>query len=371
MTTPRRDPEMLLRQWWEEGAPRAIAAGLTALSVGYRVGLAVRERAYGWGLLRTGRLPCPVISVGNITLGGSGKTPAVEVAALALRELGASPAVISRGYGRQSRGVAVVADRDGVKLDARGAGDEPLLLAERLPGIPVVVGENRFEAGQAAVERCGATVVVLDDGFQNRTVSKDLEILVLNGRAPWGNGRLFPRGALREPLTALARADLVVITNATDPDAGAARGRVRRHNERAPVIRASYVATEARETRSGSRVEAKALAGRRLLAFCGLASPKSFAGTLAGLGIQIAATMEFPDHHWYTAADLDELAKQAKGIGAEGLVTTEKDWVRLRGLEPPPAPLWVLPVRLAVDAGHEDWLRALGRILASSGARRI
>ncbi len=371
MTAPRRDPEILLRQWWEEGAPRAIAVGLTALSIGYRLGLAARERAYGWGFLATGRLPCPVISIGNITLGGSGKTPMVELAALALRELGASPAVVSRGYARQSRGVAVVADRDGIKLDARRAGDEPLLLAERLPGIAVVVGENRFEAGRAAVERCGATAVVLDDGFQNRTVSKDLEIVVLNGHAPWGNGRLFPRGALREPMSALARADLVAITNATDMGARAASGRVRSHNERAPVIRAAYVVTEAREMRSGSRVEAKALAGRRLLAFCGLASPKSFADTLAGLGIQVAAIMEFPDHHWYTAADLDGLAQHAKGIGAEGLVTTEKDWVRLRGLEPPPSPLWVLPVRLAVEAGHDDWLRALERALTSSGARRI
>jgi tetraacyldisaccharide 4'-kinase len=371
MTTPRRDPELLLRQWWEEGAPRAIAAALTALSVGYRVGLAARERAYGWGLLRTGRLPCPVISVGNITLGGSGKTPAVELAALALRELGASPAVVSRGYGRQSRGVAVVADRDGVKLDARVAGDEPRLLAERLPGIPVVVGENRFEAGQTAVERCGATAVVLDDGFQNRTVSKDLEILALNGRTPWGNGRLFPRGGLREPLSALARAALVIITNATDADADAATRRVRRHNERAPVIRASYIVTEAREMRSGSRVETKALAGRRLLGFCGLASPASFAVTLAGLGIRSAQMMVFPDHHWYTAADLDELTQQARAIGAEGLVTTEKDWVRLRALEPPRWPLWVLPVRLAVETGHDDWLRALGRTLASSGARRV
>jgi tetraacyldisaccharide 4'-kinase len=370
MTAPRRDPEILLRRWWEEGAPRAIAAGLTALSIGYRLGLATRGCAYRWGFLATGRLPCPVISVGNITLGGSGKTPMVELVALALRELGASPAVVSRGYARQSRGVAVVADRDGVKLDARRAGDEPLLLAERLPGIAVVVGENRFEAGRTALERCGATAVVLDDGFQNRTVNKNLEILVLNGHAPWGNGRLFPRGALREPMSALARADLVVITNATDMGARAASARVRSHNERAPVIRASYVVTEAREMRSGSRVEAKALTGRRLLAFCGLASPRSFADTLAGLGIQIAAIMEFPDHHWYTAADLAGLAQHAKGIAAEGLVTTEKDWMRLRGLEPPPSPLWVLPVRLAVEAGHDDWFRALERALASSGARR-
>lgn len=370
MIAPRRDPEILLRRWWEEGAPGPIAAGLIALSVGYRLGLAARARAYGWGLLRTGRLPCPVVSIGNLTLGGSGKTPTVELAALALRELGASPAVVSRGYGRQSRGVGVVADRDGVKLDARGAGDEPLLLAERLPGIPVVVGEDRFEAGRVAVERCGATVLVLDDGFQNRTVDKDLEVLVLNGRAPWGNGRLFPRGTLREPLSALARADLVVVTNAADAGVSPVSERLRRYTDRASVIRAAYHVTEAREVSSGRRAEAGALAGRRLLAFCGLGSPKSFADTLAGLGVRVGGMMEFPDHHWYTAADLDELARQATAIGTEGLVTTEKDWIRLRGLGLPPAPLWVLPVRLTLETGQEAWIKALGRTLTSSGARR-
>ncbi len=370
MSTPRRDPELLLRRWWEEGPPRPIAAGLTLLSVGYRLGLAVRERAYGWGLLGTGRLPCPVISIGNITLGGSGKTPTVELAALALRELGASPGVVSRGYGRQSRGVAVVADRDGVKLDARAAGDEPLLLAERLPGIPVVVGENRFEAGRAAVEQCGATVLVLDDAFQNRAAGKDLEVLVLNGRAPWGNGRLFPRGSLREPLSALARADMVVVTNAADADATAVSERLRRYNDRASVVRAAYHVTEAQEMRSGRRAEASALAGRRLLAFCGLGSPKSFSDTLAGLGVRLGGTMEFPDHHWYTVTDLQELAQQATAIGAEGIVTTEKDWIRLRGLGLPLVPLWVLSVRLVLETGHEDWIKALGRTLSSSGARR-
>ncbi|HET8577305.1 MAG TPA: tetraacyldisaccharide 4'-kinase [Methylomirabilota bacterium] len=368
MLTPRRDPEMLLRKWWEEGAPRPVAAGLAVLSVGYRLGLAARERAYGWGLLRTGRLPCPVISVGNITLGGSGKTPTVELVVLALRELGATPAVVSRGYGRLSRGVEVAADRDGVRLDAHRAGDEPLMLAERLPGTPVVVGENRFEAGQIALERCGATVVVLDDAYQNRTVHKDLEILVLNGRAPWGNGRLFPRGTLREPLAALARADLVVVTNGTDVDARAVGERLGRHNRRAPVIRASYHVTEARDGQSGRRAEPRTLAGRRLLAFCGLGSPRSFADTLLGLGARVSGIIEFPDHYWYTAADLDGLTRQATAMGAE-LVTTEKDWMRLRSLGLPQAPLWVVPVRLTLETGHEEWIGALGRTLVSSGIR--
>ena len=140
MITPRRDPEILLRRYWETSGPLIVSAGLSALSVGYRVALAAREHAYRWRVLKTGRLPCPVLSVGNITVGGSGKTPVVELVVHCLRELGAAPAVVSRGYGRETRGAYVVADRDAVHLGPRAAGDEPVLLAERLPGTPVVVG---------------------------------------------------------------------------------------------------------------------------------------------------------------------------------------------------------------------------------------
>src|SRR5437867_6214613 len=207
MITPRRDPEILLRRYWDKPDTPVVTAGLSVLSIGYRIALAIRERAYAWRLLSTGRLPCPVVSVGNITLGGSGKTPMVEQVALGLRELGATPAIVSRGYGRATRGVAIVADREGVRLGPRAAGDEPVLLGERLPGVPVIVGENRYEAARVAVERCGATAIVLDDGFQHRTLEKDLEILVVHGPSPWRNRRPFPRGMLREPLSALRRAD--------------------------------------------------------------------------------------------------------------------------------------------------------------------
>src|SRR5262249_5565537 len=225
----------------EARAPPIVTAGLSALGVGYRGALAVREAAYRLGLLHTGRLACPVISVGNITLGGSGKTPVVELAVQTLRELGALPAVVSRGYGRATRGVHVVADRDRIRLGARDAGDEPRLLPERLTGVPVVVGENRLAAGMVAVGECGASVLVLNDGFQHRTIVKDLEIIVANGRTPWGNARLFPRGMLREPLSALARAHLVVVTNPpATADVDAVTEEVRRHNRRAPVLVAAF-----------------------------------------------------------------------------------------------------------------------------------
>lgn len=367
MTTPRRAPEVLLRRYWDNPDTPVVTAGLAALSLGYRGALRIRDLAYRAGILRTGRLPRPVVSVGNLTLGGSGKTPTVELVVRTLQDLGAVPAVVSRGYGRVTRGVQLVADREGARAEARAAGDEPLLLAERLPGVTVVVGENRYEAGRLVVERHGATALVLDDGFQHRTLAKDLEVLVVQGRVPWGNARVFPRGTLREPLAALGRAHVVVVTNPAGPDAvDQVTATVRRFNASAAVIPAAYQLEPAIESQTGRRVPIAELAGRRLLAFAGLGSPQSFADTLDGAGIRRVALVEFPDHHWFTRSDLGELVRDARVTGAQGLVTTEKDWVRLRSLPAPPLPLWVLPVRLALASGHDVWHRLLAGVLGSA-----
>jgi tetraacyldisaccharide 4'-kinase len=365
VTTPRRAPEVLLRRYWDDPDTPVVTAGLSVLSWAYRAALAVRDRAYRWGVLPTGRLPCPVISVGNLTLGGTGKTPTVELVVRTLQDLGALPAVLSRGYGRSTRGVHVVADREAIRAEARSGGDEPRLLAERLPGVPVVVGENRYEAGRVAVERCGATALVLDDGFQHRTLAKDLEILVVSGRAPWGNRRVFPRGTLREPLSGLERAHAVVVTNPVAPGTVAeVTAVVRRHHATAPVLSARYEMQEASEPLRGRRVPVAELAGRRLLAFAGLGSPEGFADTVDATGIRRVGFVEFPDHHWFTPGDVAELARDARAAGAQGLVTTEKDWVRMRELAPPPLPLWVLPVRLVIEAGLETWRRLIAAVLA-------
>jgi tetraacyldisaccharide 4'-kinase len=375
MTTSRRAPEVRLRRYWDDPDTPVVTAGLTALSVVYRGALALRDGAYRWGILRTGRLPCPVISVGNLTLGGSGKTPTVEAVVRALREIGhdagARPAVVSRGYGRTSRGVHVVSDRDGLRADVRTAGDEPLLLAERLPGVPVVVGENRYDAARVAVERCGATAIVMDDGFQHRTLAKDLEIVVVQGRAPWGNVRVFPRGTLREPLAALGRAHAVVVTNPPHPDSVEAVTRtVRRFNARAAVLAAHYRLEDAVEAPSGRRVPVADLSGRRLMAFAGLGSPQGFADTLEAAGVRRVGFAEFPDHHWFTPGDLEQLAREARAASAQGLITTEKDWVRVRDMPRPPLPLWVLPMRLIIEAGLETWHRLLAGSLAAVTVHR-
>lgn len=371
MSESGHSPELRLRRVWHGQGSAALRGVLSAAAGAYRGALAAREACYRVGLFSTRRLPVPVVSIGNLTLGGSGKTPLAALVATALRELGARPAVISRGYGRRTRGVRVVADRDGVSLDARDAGDEPRLLAEQLPGVPVVVGESRYEAGRVAVERCGADALVLDDGFQHRTLVKDLEILAVEGTEPWGNGRLFPRGVLREPLSALRRANIVVVTNPAHPETVAAIARSLRHRgSPATVLTGSYRAEALRPDTGGAARSPSALSGRRVVALAGLASPAGFVTTLARLGATVADLVEFPDHHPYTQADLDRVGSSARRAGADWVVTTEKDWVRLRDLPRPEIELWVLAVRLDMGGDRAPLVEVLADTLRRKAGER-
>lgn len=349
-------------QGWEQGFSGSPRIVLSALVGGYRGLLGAREWLYGCGLLRSRILPCPVVSIGNLTVGGTGKTPAVDLAVATLANLGRRVAIVSRGYGRRSSGIQVVADTASIRLDPVDAGDEPFLLARRLPGVPVVVGANRYDAARLAVERFGATAIVLDDGFQHRTLVKDLEIVMTRARRPWGNGRLLPHGPLREPLAALARADLIVAAG-TDrvEDAEEVRETARRHAPGVPVVAARYVAVESWEAERMRPHPLTDLANRRLLAFAGIASPEAFSHTLDTLRVEVADFVTFVDHHWYTAGDLAALEARAAALGAEGLVTTEKDWVRLRGVERTRRPIHVVSVRLELLDGAHEWRRVFER----------
>lgn len=377
MPESTRAPEQWLQEAWHGRASPLVRAGLSAAATAYRVALAARSAAYRIGLLSTRGLPVPVISVGNVTVGGSGKTPLAEVIVLALAEMGARPAVISRGYGRRSRGVRIVADGGGVRLGARDGGDEPVLLAERLPGVPVVVGESRYEAGAVAVGTCGAGALVLDDGFQNRTLAKDLEVVVISGYDPWGNGRLFPRGSLREPLSALSRAAMAVVTNPPTPEAARDIAHVlRRKGSAATMLSGVYQPislwhpTSLRRGDAGRAEVSGALAGRKVLALAGVASPRGFVVTAGQLGVEITGLAEFPDHHWYTAGEIARVAARARETGAEAVLTTEKDWIRLREMPRGDVPFWVLSVRLDMGADRGALVQALGETVRRAGMGR-
>lgn len=361
------DPGSRLARGWEEGFPPGPTRLLGAAGGGYRGLLGAREWLYARGVLKSRALPCPVVSVGNLTVGGTGKTPAVEIAVQTLSALGHRPAVVSRGYGRRTRGIQIVADTGSIRLDADEAGDEPFLLARRLPGVPVVVGGNRYETARLALDRFGVTAIVLDDAFQHRTLRKSLEIVMARARSPWGNGRLLPAGPLREPLAALGRADLVVATGAAGPaDAPDVVAAVAEHAPGVPVLTASFVPAEGWEASRMRQLPLPELRGKRLAAFAGIASPAAFASTLESAGVAVADFARFADHHCFTPAEVTRLDGRAAELGAEGLITTEKDWVRLRKLPLPRRPLYVLSIKLVLTSGTEAWQAAFERACPAS-----
>jgi tetraacyldisaccharide 4'-kinase len=204
---------------WRDGLPAPWDTVLAGAALAYRGGLALRRAAYALGVRRTRTLACRVVAVGNLTVGGTGKTPLVELIARTLSSRGRRVAIVSRGYGRAgAAAIRLVSDGAALLLTPQEAGDEPFLLARRLAheraGVPVVVGRDRFRAGAFALQRFGVDVLLLDDGFQQRRLRKDVEIVCLDARAPWGHRGLLPRGILREPPAALARADFLVLTHA-------------------------------------------------------------------------------------------------------------------------------------------------------------
>jgi tetraacyldisaccharide 4'-kinase len=321
--------------------------------------------------------------VGNLTVGGTGKTPAVELVARWLAEDGHRVAVVSRGYGRRPGApIELVSDGGPPTLPAERAGDEPILLARRLRGVAVVVGADRLAAGQWAVTHLRPDVVLLDDGFQQRRLLKDVEIVCLDARAPWGPGGLFPRGTLREPPSALARAHLLIATRVdARRNLTGLLDEFRQYAGAAPCLAADYVVEGFDDLGSGASHPAGALHGRSVLAFAGIAAPERLAETLVAQGAIVRDLVAFPDHHWFEPRDLEAVARRARVVGASILVTTEKDAVRL-GLsgalgavsEPDPTrpcgatllPVWALRVRLDPVAGSRA---ASGRL--SSQVRSI
>jgi tetraacyldisaccharide 4'-kinase len=347
---------------WQHGFGGVTARLLDVAAGGYRGLLGTRDWLYARGVLKCRRLDCPVVSVGNLTVGGTGKTPAVELATRTLLDLGHRPAVVSRGYGRRTHGIQIVADAASIRLDAEEGGDEPFLLARRLPGVPVVVGSNRFDAARHAIERFGVSAIVLDDGFQHRTLAKDVEIVMARARAPWGNGRLIPGGPLREPLSALRRAALIVVTGARGPDdVREVAATAHTYAPGTPVLPARHVPTECWEAGSMKDVPLATLRDRRLFGFAGIGAPDGFRRTLEETGVVEAGFARFADHHWYSREELHTLGARAADSGAEALVTTEKDWVRLRRLPQASARVLVIGVRLVLLSGEREWQTAFAR----------
>jgi tetraacyldisaccharide 4'-kinase len=274
------------------------------------------------------RIDVPVISVGNITTGGTGKTPFVNWVARRLHEAGHHPGILTRGYGRKSPD-NFLAVPPGGKAPVSQTGDEAQIFLRN--GVAALgVAADRYPVGLILRERFGADILLLDDGFQHRRLARDLDLVLIDALAPFGNCELMPLGRLREPMSALARADGFVITRTERARITAAiEHKLHEYNPSAPVFRAATVADQWVEFSTGADYFASDPAAERAIAFCGLGNPQSFWQTLAALGIEPAECVEYSDHHAYTPAELRRLAQLAKSDNATVLLTTEKDAVNL------------------------------------------
>lgn len=329
----------------------------------YGAAMRIREACYRRGIFASYQLNVPVISVGNLTLGGSGKTPLVQHLARLLQANGRRPAVISRGYGGQAQGrVNVVSDGEHLLLAAAMAGDEPRLLAETLPGVPVLTGIVRRLPAARAVEM-GADVLLLDDGFQHLQIRRDINLALFNADRLAGNSRVFPGGDLREPVAALRRATAFVLTGVDEVNQERAQlfaDLLRARFADIPVYGTGYtVDILVCLDGQGLIVAADQLPGdlRSWFGFCGIARPESFRHTLERQGVSLAGFVPLDDHQRYTRAMVGRLLGKARAAGAQALVTTEKDLVKLAALrEELTLPCFGLRMRVAADAEFDDHL---------------
>lgn len=325
----RRIDQVLYRKEKTLGE-RILLLPLYLLSFPYGWAVRLRSLFYSLKLLKTKTLPCPVVSVGNITVGGTGKTPLVMTLAKGLRDRGTSVAILSRGYKRTRTFEPVVSDGKELLLTAEESGDEPFLMARVCKGVPVLVGKDRFENGRVALQRFGIKGLLLDDGYQYLRLHRDLDILLVDSTLGFGDHHLLPRGVLREHLRSLRRAHLFLLTKVEDPEAcRPLEGEIHEIHPRAQVFHSHYQPISLVDAED-EQWEVDSLKGKKILALSGIGNPGYFSSLLKRCGTEIVSEAIFPDHHVYTAKDLSSVTEGSEG--ADLIVTTEKDMLKLRNL---------------------------------------
>ena len=358
-------------------AQRVADTCLRAGSALYGGVVAARNRVYDQDWFRRRRLPRPVISVGNLEVGGTGKTTCIEYLAAQLASQGRRVAVLSRGYGvRASRPSWLSVQRGRLMVDGKPAmdaghlPDEPQVLARHLLGVPVVVDSRRDAAGELAIERFQSDVLLLDDGFQHRRLHRDLDIVLISARMPLGGWPLLPRGPMREPLSSVGRANVIIVTkvNRSLEVAAALQERLHALNERALIATAMHEPHALREEPSGASLQLARLQNARVCLLSSVGDPDGFEDTVAGLGATVAAHITYPDHHRYRAEDWRQVRERAAEFKVEAIVTTEKDAVRLAPFvqerSHAEVPLWVVRVHWRMLSGEDEFHSRLARVCA-------
>jgi tetraacyldisaccharide 4'-kinase len=319
---------------------------LYAVSLAYGAAILARHALYALRIFRSEKVPMKIVSVGNLTLGGTGKTPfVIALAGIVRGELKREPCILIRGYGW----------------------DEQAMLKKKLADTPILVGENRVKQARRAIKLYGSSVGILDDGFQYRELRRDLEIVLIDSRNPFGNGHLFPRGVLREGAGAVKRADIVVFTKtdrkAADP--GPAKERLSRINGRLVFLEAVHRPAHFHDHKARRDVPLSAVSGKRVVLLSGIGDPEYFEDTMRGLGAQVVEHAAFGDHHEYTAGDIGKVKARCDERLFDYIVTTEKDAVKLsrKSLYFGKYPLLVLIIEMDITAGKEKLVDRLNSML--------
>ncbi len=346
---------------------------LSVLSATFAVVVAFRALLYRMGLLRRFPLGIQVISIGNVTAGGTGKTPVTEIFARTLAAEGRKVAILSRGYRRKEAPFwvrmftqvvtppLVVSDGKRVLLDSAVGGDEPYMLASNLPGVAVLVDRDRVKAGRYAIKRLGCNTIILDDGFQYQKLKHSIEVVLVDSTNPFGNGRMLPRGILREPVRHLKRADIIFLTKCRG-DVSAVKAEVRKYNRTAEIVECNHLPKVLRDVWSREEFPLSWLQGKTTCTLSGIASPKGFENSLRRLGAKVVWCERYADHHRYEASEILYALNRTADMGADALVTTEKDAVRFPRLETTPVRCLYLRIAIEILSGAESFASLINRI---------
>jgi tetraacyldisaccharide 4'-kinase len=322
------------RIWDDDGitgwysSVKIIAYGLSFF---YRLIINFRNWLYDHKILKEVKLPCPVISVGNITVGGTGKTPCVIMLAQMLQENGFKPAILSRGYGGKNiNPVNIVSDGCKILLDSETAGDEPFLIAQVLKSIPVITGAKRIVTGKTAIRQYGVNVLICDDAMQHRQIFRDINLVLLDSRSLRVNNHILPRGRLREPIKELKRASAIVVTRTNEGQQTNKTIEKLIQNENIPVFRSIHKPKDMVKGDYSAQWPISILAGKKVCAFCGIAKPDSFKKILLSADAQVLSFDIFPDHHCYNKNELERIKSRFIDYRADFLISTQKDSMRLQ-----------------------------------------
>ena len=371
--------KVILEKGADENQPfpmRVLLAFLKALSFLFAFVVSVRYLLYKAGILRRYPLGIQVISIGNVTAGGTGKTPVTELFARTLAAKGRKVAILSRGYRRKEASwwqrmftqvidpPLVVSDGKRVRLDSAVGGDEPYMLASNLPGVAVVVDRDRVKAGRYAVKRLGCDTIILDDGFQYQRLKHSVEVVLVDATNPFGNGNMLPRGILREPVRHLKRADLIFLTKCRG-DVSETIAEIRKYNKKAEIVKCSHSPKVLKDVWSREEFPLSWLEGKTVCTLSGIASPKGFENSLRNLGAKVVWCERYADHHRYDPSEILYALNRTADMGSDALVTTEKDAVRFPRFET--VPVKCLYLRIAIDIldGVESFKKMVDKICYS------